>query len=74
MYTLDPNHPFVCFDESSKQLIAEKIEPLPEPGKNNATTTNMNGVCNLFMFFEPLGSWRHVEVTRNAQPLIMLIR
>jgi len=22
--------------------------------------------CNLFMFFEPLGSWRHVEVTRNA--------
>ena len=30
----DPNHPFVCFDETSKQLIAEKIEPLPaEPGK-----------------------------------------
>ncbi|MBD2309541.1 hypothetical protein H6G17_29305 [Chroococcidiopsis sp. FACHB-1243] len=32
----DPNHPFVCFDESSKQLIAEKIEPLPaEPGKKH---------------------------------------
>ena len=30
----DPNHPFVCFDETSKQLVVEKIEPLPtEPGK-----------------------------------------
>ncbi len=62
----DPNHPFVCFDESSKQLIAEKIEPLPaEPGKEQRYDYQYerNGVCNLFMFFEPLGSWRHVEVT-----------
>ena len=22
-----------------------------------------NGVSNLFMFFEPLAAWRHVEVT-----------
>ena len=24
-----------------------------------------NGVCNLFMFFEPLSSWWHVEVTQR---------
>ncbi len=30
----DPRHPFVCFDESNKQLVAETCEPLPaEPGK-----------------------------------------
>ena len=64
----DPNHPFVCFDETSKQLIAEKIEPLPaEPGKKQRYDYQYerNGVCNLFMFFEPLGAWRHVEVTQR---------
>jgi hypothetical protein len=25
----DPDYPVVCFDESSKQLVAEIIEPLP---------------------------------------------
>jgi len=24
-----------------------------------------NGVCNLFMFFEPLTAWRHVSVTHR---------
>ena len=64
----DPNHPFVCFDESSKQLLAEKIEPLPiesgEPERYDYQYER-NGVCNLFMFFEPLGAWRHVEVTQR---------
>ena len=27
------------------------------------TSMNLGGVCNLFMFFEPLTAWRHVEVT-----------
>jgi hypothetical protein len=64
----DPNYPFVCFDETSKQLIAEKIEPIPaEPGKKQRYDYQYerNGVCNLFMFFEPLGAWRHVEVTER---------
>lgn len=64
----DPNHPQVCFDESSKQLVAEKIEPLPaEPGKEQRYDYQYerNGVCNLFMFFEPLAGWRHVEVTNR---------
>ena len=62
----DPLHPWVCFDESNKQLVAEKIEPLPaEPGQPERYDYQYerNGVSNLFMFFEPLAAWRHVEVT-----------
>ena len=30
----DPLYPWVCFDETSKQLVAEKVEPKPiEPGQ-----------------------------------------
>ncbi len=62
----NPLHPSVCFDESSKQLVAETREPLPaEPGKPERYDYQYerNGVSNLFMFFEPLGNWRHVAVT-----------
>lgn len=62
----DPQYPVVCFDESNKQLVAEIIEPLPmEPGELQRYDYQYerNGVCNLFMFFEPLAAWRHVEVT-----------
>jgi DDE superfamily endonuclease len=62
----DPLHPWVCFDESNKQLIAETREPLPaEPGRPERYDYQYerNGTANLFMFFEPLGAWRHVEVT-----------
>lgn len=64
----DPLHPSVCFDESSKQLVAETQLPLPiEPGKPERYDYQYerNGVSNLFMFFEPLGNWRHVEVTEQ---------
>ncbi len=62
----DPDYPVVCFDESSKQLVAEIIEPLPmEAGQPRRYDYQYerNGVCNLFMMFEPLAPWRHVEVT-----------
>ena len=61
-------YPSVCFDESNKQLVAEKIEPLPqEPGQPERYDYQYerHGVSNLFMFFEPLGAWRHVEVTNR---------
>ena len=64
----DPLHPWVCFDESNKQLVAETIEPLPaEPGQPERYDYQYerNGTANLFMFFEPLGAWRHVEVTNR---------
>jgi len=62
----DPQYPVVCFDESNKQLVAEILEPLPiEPclPPRYDYQYERNGVCNLFMFFEPLAAWRHVEVT-----------
>lgn len=64
----DPDSPLVCFDESSKQLISETREPLPlQPGQPERFDYEYQreGVCNLFMFFEPLTGSRHVEVTNQ---------
>ena len=62
----DEQQPVVCFDETSKQLIAETRQPLPaQPGQVQRYDTEYqrNGTRNLFMFFEPLVGYRHVEVT-----------
>jgi hypothetical protein len=62
----DPAQPVVCFDEGSKQLIGETRVPLPiRPGQpaRYDYEYERQGTCNLFMFFEPLRGWRHVEVT-----------
>ena len=62
----DPKRPLVCLDESSKQQTQEVTNPIPmEPGKPERYDTEYerNGVSNLFMMFEPLSGWRHVEVT-----------
>lgn len=64
----DPDYPVVCFDETSKQLVIEKQIPLPlEPGQppRYDYEYERNGVCNLFIFVEPLALWRHVEVTER---------
>lgn len=62
----DPRHPQVCVDELSKQLIGEARPPLaPQPGAARRQDCEYvrNGTANLFMAFEPLAGWRHVEVT-----------
>jgi hypothetical protein len=62
----DPSRPVVCLDETSKQLIGEVREPLPPaPGRVERydSVYVRNGVSNLFLAFEPLAGWRHVEVT-----------
>jgi hypothetical protein len=64
----DPNYPYVCFDESNKQLVAEKRTPVSaEPGQVERYDYEYqrNGVRNLFLFFSPLVSWRHVKVTEQ---------
>jgi hypothetical protein len=64
----DPKRPKVCFDESSKQLIAETRTALPaRPGRVRRYDYEYqrNGTRNLFLFFEPLMSRRHVEVTER---------
>jgi len=61
----DQKHPVVGFDESNKQLVGEIVEPLPlEPGQPQRYDYQYerHGVCNLFMFSEPLNGWRHIEV------------
>jgi len=68
----DPHRPVVCFDETNKQLVADKNPPIPaKPGRVERWDYEYkrNGTRNLFMFCEPLRGWRHVEVTerRTAQ-------
>ena len=62
----DPARPVVCFDEQSKQLVAETRTPLPmAPGHPECFDYEYQrrGTANLFLTVEPLGGWRHVEVT-----------
>ena len=62
----DPRRPLVCFDETSKQMVKETRIPIPmAPGQTQRYDYEYerNGVCNLFLFFAPLLSWRHVKVT-----------
>jgi hypothetical protein len=63
---ISEDYPVLCLDEASKQLIGEiaPAEPLG-PGKPARVDYEYirNGTCNLFMMCEPLGGWRHVEVT-----------
>lgn len=62
----NPQEPVMCFDETSKQLIAEKRQPLPtKPGHSLRYDYEYErrGTRNLFMLFEPLANWRHVAVT-----------
>lgn len=63
---LDPLRPQVCLDETSKQLTKELSPPLAcAPGQpaRSDYEYERNGTANLFMMFEPLRGWRHVEVT-----------
>jgi len=62
----DPNHPVVCMDEQPKQLISETRRELPAaPGRPARLDYEYvrEGVCNVWMFVEPLGGWRTVEAT-----------
>ena len=62
----DPDHPVVCLDETSKQLIIETRRPQPmKPGQPARVDYEYerNGTANLFMLFAPLEGWRHVKVT-----------
>lgn len=64
----DPQCPQVCMDETSKQMVGETVAPLPpRPGVPERFDTHYvrNGVSNLFMLFEPLTGWRHVQVTER---------
>lgn len=62
----DPKRPLVCFDEGSKQQAKETRLPWPtQPGSvaKYDYEYERNGTSNLFIFFAPLESWRHIKVT-----------
>jgi DDE superfamily endonuclease len=64
----DARRPWICMDEVSKQVVGETRQPLPtEPGQapRYDYEYQRNGVCNLFMFFDPVRGWRHVGVTER---------
>lgn len=67
----DDNHPLICMDEASKQLVAEVRPPIPaQPGEFEKYDAEYerNGVSSLFMFSEPLAGKGFVNVreTRTA--------
>ena len=75
----DPRRPVVCLDETFKQLIGEVREPLPvAPGQMERydSVYVRNGVTSLFMTFEPLAGWRHVELsdTRTARDFARVVK
>ncbi len=61
----DPRFPVVGMDEMPKQLIAETRIPLPADESHPMLYDyeyEREGVCNLFLFVEPLRGWRKVFV------------
>jgi hypothetical protein len=61
----DPRFPVVGMDEMPKQLIAETRIPLPADEGHPVLYDyeyERKGVCNLFLFVEPLRGWRKVFV------------
>jgi DDE superfamily endonuclease len=62
----DPHVPLVCIDEKSKQVLADTRAALSvQPGQilRQDFEYERQGTCNLFIAFEPLRSWRQVQVT-----------
>jgi len=62
----DPEEPLVCMDETTKQLVKETRSAVAaEPGipVRYDYEYERNGVCNLFMFYEPFGGKRYVSIT-----------
>lgn len=68
----DADHPVVCFDEKSKQLVGEIATPIPAAsGRVECHDYEYvrNGTANLFMLVEPLRGWRKVSVTSRRTKL-----
>ena len=67
LYSLpyNPKRPVICVDERPCQLIEDKLVPMPmQPGqpKREDYEYKRNGVCTVFMAFEPLTGFRITEV------------
>ncbi len=68
----DPRYPKVCMDEKLKQLVKQTRRPQPaRPGQiaRQDYEYERNGMANIFLFCEPLRSWRKVNVTARRTKL-----
>lgn len=66
----DPIKPLVCMDETHKQLIKETRLELPlSPGQGVRFDTEYErqGVCNVFIHYEPLAGRRTLQVTDSRK-------
>jgi hypothetical protein len=75
----NPALPVVCFDEKSKQLLADSREPIPmKPGstKKYDYEYRRNGTCNIFVAVEPKAGNHHIKVTdqRTRQDFAQFIK
>jgi DDE superfamily endonuclease len=64
----DPARPVICMDETNKQLVGETRTPVPaRPGKPRRIDYEYErrGTADVFLFTEPLGNWRCVDVTES---------
>ena len=64
----DARYPVVCMDEQPFQLLSETRSPIPMgPGRARVVDYEYTreGTCTVWMFVEPLGCWRDVQVTSH---------
>lgn len=64
----DPECPLICMDEQPIQLIGETRIPIPATINHPEIIDyeyKRNGTANIFMFSEPLNSWRNATVRIN---------
>lgn len=64
----DPKRPLICVDERPCQLIDDILVPLPmAPGQSKREDYHYkrNGVCTVFIAFEPLTGRRWVQVRKQ---------
>jgi DDE superfamily endonuclease len=62
----EPRQPVVCVDERPCPLLDEVLVPIPmKPGRPTRQDDDYvrQGTCCVLMAFEPLGSWRFVQVS-----------
>ena len=64
----DSARPVICMDETSKQLVGETRTPIaagPSQPRRIDYEYKRHGTADLFVFTEPLGNWRCVDVTET---------
>jgi hypothetical protein len=64
----NPEIPVICMDEQPVQLLKDKLKPLAaKPGKPKREDYEYErgGTADIFIFTEPLGSWRRVSTRQQ---------